>query len=538
MEITVNHDLKDRSTVEYCRKSTESEERQAFSLRDQHEANKKVGERVGLKVKKLYTESMSAKKRGRPLFNEMVEGIENGKYQVILVWALNRLGRNAVDGAMLIELMDEDKLLAIVTSGKTYNNTGEDKLLLSIEFGLAKKYSDDLGPVVRRGMYSKLKRGWWPGCPKLGYLNVKYNNEESVQVVDPDRFPLLKKAIDRLLTRGYSVGQVVKKLNDEGFRTRRTKKQGGIKLNISSFYKLLNDPFCYGQMVWGDQTERVHESLPRLMTEDEYWQVQKLMGRRGVPRPHRHLDIPFRGTVICGLCGCSITPYVKEKVTRKGIKKYYFAMCTKKNRDLTCNEPQMSLSDLETQILSLINKVSIHPRFAEWALDWLKKSHGEEAREQREVLNNLNGNLAAYQRKLNNLLDLRIEGQVTPEVYTAKKEELTKEREQTEKELSGLKFRTDDWLSRAEKTFNFAVNARYSFETALPEEKTAMLKTLGSNFILKSKKLSLDLDKPFFVFKENQELVNANPVRLELGEEVDITAKKELPQALISKWSG
>lgn len=173
MDFLVNKIIKDKNAVEYCRKSTESEERQAFSLEDQHNVNKKVADSYGVKIKKLYSESKSAKLRGRPQFNEMLTQIESGKCEVIVCWALNRLARNSVDGALLIELMDLKKLHAILTPGKVYYNSGDDKLLLQIEFGLAKKYSDDLGPNVMRGMTSKLKRGWWPGSPKPGYLSQK-----------------------------------------------------------------------------------------------------------------------------------------------------------------------------------------------------------------------------------------------------------------------------------------------------------------------------------------------------------------------------
>src|SRR3989344_8304848 len=215
MDFLVNKDIQNKNGIEYCRKSTESEDRQAFSLKDQHDVNLKVAERYGVKVKKSLQESMSAKKRGRPFFNEMVAGVESGKYEVIICWALNRLARNSVDGAMLIELMDNKKLHAILTPGKVYYNSGDDKLLLQIEFGLAKKYSDDLSPTIKRGMHSKAQRGWWPSLPKLGYLNMVTNYEEVKQIADPERFPLLRKAVDCYLTGNYSVEDIVTFLNED-----------------------------------------------------------------------------------------------------------------------------------------------------------------------------------------------------------------------------------------------------------------------------------------------------------------------------------
>ena len=41
MDFLVNKDIQNKKGVEYCRKSTESEDRQAFSLEDQHDVIKK-----------------------------------------------------------------------------------------------------------------------------------------------------------------------------------------------------------------------------------------------------------------------------------------------------------------------------------------------------------------------------------------------------------------------------------------------------------------------------------------------------------------
>jgi DNA invertase Pin-like site-specific DNA recombinase len=270
MNFLVNKEIKNNMGFEYCRKSTESEDRQVYSLEDQHSVNLKIAASYEIKIKKTYTESKSAKIRGRPEFNAMVSAIEKGKNSVIVCWNLNRLARNAVDGAVLIELMDLKKLSAIVTPGKVYYNSGEDKLLLQIEFGLAKKYSDDLGPAVMRGMLSKIKRGWWPGKPKPGYLNKKERGE-IIQIVDDGRFLLLRKAIE-LFLNGSTVQNIVDTLNDKyGYRTVSTAYTGNRPLSLSSFYRILNDPFYYGLMIWNGEECAVSSELPRLMSEDEYW---------------------------------------------------------------------------------------------------------------------------------------------------------------------------------------------------------------------------------------------------------------------------
>ena len=82
----------------YARKSSESEDRQIQSIDDQVNRLKELADDLGLTVKKVYTEAKSAKKpNNRPLFDEVLERIENGEADGILCWQINRLSRNPID---------------------------------------------------------------------------------------------------------------------------------------------------------------------------------------------------------------------------------------------------------------------------------------------------------------------------------------------------------------------------------------------------------------------------------------------------------
>ena len=53
-------------------------------------------------------ESHSAKEAGqRPVFNEIVEEIKQGKFNGILTWAPDRISRNAGDLGRIVDLMDQ-----------------------------------------------------------------------------------------------------------------------------------------------------------------------------------------------------------------------------------------------------------------------------------------------------------------------------------------------------------------------------------------------------------------------------------------------
>src|SRR3989344_4281415 len=79
----------------YARKSSESEDRQIQSIDDKINRLKILAKDSGLNIKKIYTESKSAKKpNNRPLFDEMLERIEIGAAGGIFGWNSNRLSEN------------------------------------------------------------------------------------------------------------------------------------------------------------------------------------------------------------------------------------------------------------------------------------------------------------------------------------------------------------------------------------------------------------------------------------------------------------
>ena len=154
----------------------------------------------------------------------------------------DRLARNAFDGGWIITAMDEGKLLEIKTASKTFRNTTDDKFMLSLEFGMAKKSSDDNGDAVKRGLKTKLGMGWYPSRAPLGYLNTKNFEEKGQNKIfnDPERFDTVKQMWQMMLTGNYTPPQILEiATRDWKFKTRETKRCTSKFLCRSSLRTLL-----------------------------------------------------------------------------------------------------------------------------------------------------------------------------------------------------------------------------------------------------------------------------------------------------------
>ena len=104
----------------YCRKSTDTEDKQVLSLDSQEAELRKVAKTFDLEIVETLRESRSAKEPGRPIFNEMIAMISAGKADAILCLKIDRLTRNPVDGGQIQWLLQTGKIKCIQTFEKSY----------------------------------------------------------------------------------------------------------------------------------------------------------------------------------------------------------------------------------------------------------------------------------------------------------------------------------------------------------------------------------------------------------------------------------
>lgn len=496
----------------YARKSTESEDRQVLSIDSQMNEMKQVAEHNGREVSTVKTEARSAKAPGRLVFNEMLDEIETGKAQGIIVWNPDRLSRNSVDTGRLIYLFDLGKLQEVVTPTQVFRNTPSDKFLLSLLCSQAKLDNDNKGLNVKRGLKAKAERGAYPAPAPLGYVNDKYAEQGHKTIKpDPERFDLVRKMFDLMLTGNYNPPKILKIANEEwGLRM-----PDGRKLSRSTLYYLFTRPFYYGMFEYpvgsGIWYRGSHKPL---ITTEEYDRIQVLLGREGKPRPKNHV-FAFTGMMRCGECGCVITAEEKVKRQQNGnVHHYVYYHCTKR-KDPGCSQKTIEVKRLEQQIQDVLASVEIPPEFHDWALKWFRKENEKEVQDRSATLTSQRRAYDACVRKIDTLIDMRAAGEITEEEFKQKKSRFTQEKMRLQELLNDMDRRVGRWLDTAERVFTFARDARKKFATGDFQIKKTILGTLGSNLILKGKKLTVDLEKSLLQLKNVAREVQKIHERLE-----------------------
>ncbi len=520
-----------RQIAIYVRKSTESEDRQVLSIDSQINELKAFAANERLTVSKVFTESRSAKAPGRPVFNELFRMVQRGKFDSILCWKLDRLARNPVDGGAVIWAIEEKKLSQIITPQRAFVNTGNDKFWMQLEFGMAKKYVDDLSDNVKRGLRAKLEKGWQPGIAPFGYLN---DIIKKTIIPDPERFTLVRELWALILTGNYSVQAVLRIATEKlGLRTRQFRRMGGNPIAHSTIYKIFTSPFYYGAI--RHDNELYEGSHAPMVTKSEFDRVQYILGLRGKPRPIKR-QFAFTGLIKCGECGCAIT--AEHKINRRYGYEYDYYHCTKRKRSVHCGQKVIEVKALEAQIAAFLETITITKDISDWCSYVFKELARENEGKDKLTAHIQWQRLEACKREIDELLTCKIRKLITDEEFAQKRQELITEKFRLKELVDDRDHRFDEVFQLGVDAFNFAEMARRTFETGTIEEKRKILRYSGSNLVLNNQKLSIEPRKPLLYIQKTLETKEAREFMIEPRKLSYVNAKAAPLGSGASLWLG
>jgi DNA invertase Pin-like site-specific DNA recombinase/predicted metal-binding protein len=484
----------------YARKSSDSEDRQVLSIESQIDELKKLAQGLGLDLNSLdiRPESHSAKIPScRPVWKEIVSDVNKGKLNGIIAWHANRLSRNSVDTGEMIYLMDQGKLVEVVTPSQAFRGTPNDKMMLNFFCTIAKYENDNKGVDVKRGLQKKADMGYLPNGAKPGYMNDPYAEKGNKRIKnDPERFPIIKEAWRMMLTGYYTPPEILKKINNElGYRTPRRKTIGGKPMARSQLYQVFSDPFYYGTFEFplgsGNWKEGKHEPM---VTEEEFWRVQQLLGRKERQRPHKH-SFPYTGIIRCGQCGSMVTAEHKAKLQASGKMHFYIYYHCTWNKDPNCTQRVIEVKDLEDQITKKIASLKIPAEVHEFAMKWFRKENEKVGNERQDILKNAQNAYQNTMTTINGLIDMRARGEIDEENYRNRMESLKREKNRLESLTADIGNQAERWMTIADDAFTFVERALEKFEKGSPDVRRRLFMKLASNRTLIDKKLNVDVEE-------------------------------------------
>jgi DNA invertase Pin-like site-specific DNA recombinase len=472
----------------YARKSTDDEDRQVLSIEAQLKELREYAQRENLVVIKEVVEAKTAKKPGRPLFNDVLFQIERGAAEGILAWHPDRLARNSIDGGRIIYLVDQKVIKDLRFPILRFDNNAQGKFMLSIVFGQSKYYIDALSENIRRGIRLKLSKGIWPQWAPIGYLN---DRKTRTIIIDEGKAHFIKRVFELYSTGNYSLEEIRNKINPLGMTGRKDKL-----LSISQYQTMLKNPLYYGVFRYkGEVYEGTHQPI---ITKKLFDRCQEVMRRRGKPKKSVRYFVLRDLMMRCGECGRMITAE-----TQKG---FVYYRCTK--RLTNCKQKYVREEELAAQITKFIQKVSLSDEWTKRILEELERDHNSSLLSTQSQQQNLEVKVKEIDAKISKLIDVYLEGALNLEEYQAKKEAFINEKKKLQESTRDFAAVSNSWFEPARDFVTLLNRAEYAVKEGNLESQKEFLEKIGSNFILKERRLNFPTEGTFRLFFKDAPFLN------------------------------
>ena len=342
--------------------------------------------------------------------------------------------------------------------------------MLSIAFGQSKYYVDNLSENIKRGIRQKLRNGIWPAWAPLGYVNDK--NARCI-AVDKEKAKYIKRAFEMYATGEYPLAQVRKMINSLGLVGKK-----GKMLSVSNYQYMLKNKIYYGMIEYNDELyDGKHEPI---ITKKLFDSVQEVMMNKSKPKTPKLKPYVYRGFFRCGECGCFITTE-----TQKG---HNYLRCTKRKNP--CTQRYAREDAITSQIKEVIKKVSLSDGWAKASIAEFEKEKMEGVQAESFHVQKTRDELVDLETKLDRLLDLQLDGNLSQMEYVAKKQKLMLAKKDLEEKISAFGTKSKN---RFELMINFIKEANQAENIAQQENPVAgrdFLKKIGSNFRIAERSLS------------------------------------------------
>ena len=298
----------------------------------------------------------------RPALQRLLEDIDAGKVDCVVVYKVDRLSRSLLDFARMIEVFDAKGVDFVSTTQQFNTSQSLGRLVLNILLSFAQFEREMISERTRDKMEAARRRGKWTGgAPVLGYV---VDRERRRLVVEPQEAEQVRVIFDMYL-RLRSICAVAKKLRALGWRKKvHVKKDGSVRggkpWDSGAVHRMLRNPTYLGKvMLKGETYEGEHDAI---IDEATFHQVQDILASKACgrgPRRQRNPEFLLGGLLQCR-CGSRMTT---SSARGRGGKDYRYYVCQARMRGgrKACDHPRMPAVELEAAIVERIRQVCTDP---------------------------------------------------------------------------------------------------------------------------------------------------------------------------------
>jgi site-specific DNA recombinase len=431
----------------------------------------------------------TAAKKGRPIWAKMLKALREDKAQGVVIHKIDRSARNLKDWADLGELIDQGIEVHFANEALDLHSRGG-RLSADIQAVVAADYIRNLREEAKKGIYGRLKQGFYPLRAPIGYLD---QGSGKAKTIDPIKGPLVRQAFELYATRTFTLHTLREELIRLGLRN-----IAGRPVTLNGISVILNNPFYTG-VIRIKKTDEVYQGNHEPLISTKLFEtVQDILCGRFHTRAKHH-ELLFRRLIRCAACA-----YAAIGELRKG--HVYYRCHTR-----TCPTNTVKEEAVETVVAEKLEKLQFTDEEKAYLAGEIRDLKARCIREKEQVIGNLNVRLEQVNQRITKATDAYLDGILERDIFEERKRTLLFERQSIQGTLTDLKANRTSVPEALEKFLEHAGSAWLLYKQADPEQKRRMVKTLSSNLTLRSKTIDFTYAVPFNEIAQREKNIDCSP---------------------------
>ena len=332
-------------------------------------------------VDEAYDDGYSGTNYDRPGFRSVLEKVQSGNVNCVIVKDFSRLGREYIETGKYLEMIFPSfgvRFIAINDDVDSEHSTAGDDIIIPIKNIMNESYCRELSKKLRNQFRIQRGNGEFLGAfASYGYC--KSPDDKHKLVIDEYAAEVVR-GIFSMKIKGYSQNMIADFLNQEkvlppaeykkslgmkyktGFQASMQAKWSAVTIN-----RILNNPIYIGTLVQGKRgTPNYKIKKMRVRSEDDWVVVennhpavidplmfsivQKMMERDTRRPPKKDVLLPLAGVLFCPDCGRTL----QRRTVTYGEQKYCYYVCATYKDGKGCSSHSFEQKKLEETVLHAI----------------------------------------------------------------------------------------------------------------------------------------------------------------------------------------
>lgn len=498
--------IKPVQAVMYARVSTEEQATEGYSIKAQKDLLKSYAEKHNLTIISEYVDEGKSGKSidGRPQMLRLLEHAQQKKFEVVVVYKLDRLARKTRDSLEIVETLNNHGVQLISLSENIDTSTPHGKMFYTVLSSLAEMERDQIVGRVKMGMTQRAKEGKWNGGVCFGYDVINKElivNDEEAHIV---------REIFHYAAEGFGYKKIVGILNQKAYKTKR-----GHNFSIGTVKSILDNPVYIGKIRfnqhvdWSEKRRAGKNPTPLLVDgvhqaiiSKELWDLSH---QKRIVRTFKAVqsDKPYILTKLlrCPQCGAGMVAG-KSKTKNKSYRYYKCGNFHNKGA-MVCSSNSINADLAEEQVMGEFRRIVTESQFLQRLVQKLNNERANSKEPLLFEMKRLETAINKSSRYIDNITENLMKD---PELFSLFNEKLKEQqllKETLEKERMALIERLEN-LSQAPidlmALLHFVRNLDTILDKAPAEEKKELLR-----MIIKEIEIS-DVSSPSTTARKKREI--------------------------------